>query len=120
MNDLRIGKKPMNLFKNSAEFSTSTKLNEFVFAPKFSAGMLQYISNFLNATTPENKNLWLSIIENTGDSVVNILTLKNEENRNIWLSWLKDQFDRLDRLSQDLVCDIESKILNMNNQRFNK
>jgi hypothetical protein len=89
-------------------------------SPK-SSSSFQYVLSILFATTPENKNLWLSIIENTGDSLVNLLTLKNEQtNQNLWLAWLKEQCTRFDALTQDLVNDLEQKIRSMDFSNSNR
>jgi hypothetical protein len=69
--------------------------------------------NLFSFQTVENKNLWLSLIENAGDSVMNLLTLKDEENCNFWVSTFREQCKRLDELSDDLIRDIEDKISKM-------
>jgi hypothetical protein len=74
---------------------------------------VQRLKTWLSATTPENKNLWLSLIEGSGDAVINLLMLKNHDNQNVWLGWLRDQCGRLDALSADIVNEIDAKIRNM-------
>lgn len=109
-------------FRSSVDFSTSTKKQEDELKQNLplqtASKLLQYISSFISVTTPENKNLWLSLIEKTGDSIIDILTMKDEENRNIWLTWLKDQCSSLDQLSKDLINDIEAKIMRIEYKNY--
>ncbi|CAF0983166.1 unnamed protein product, partial [Brachionus calyciflorus] len=106
-------------YSNSSSSDTLQENPEPKLTHNLSAStILNYLSNILYVTTPENKNLWLSIIEKTGDSIINILTMTDENNRNVWISWLKEQCSSLDQLSKDLINDIEAKILKMENKNY--
>jgi hypothetical protein len=106
LKSLKIDKEKMNAASalNSANISSAQSI-------------FQHFNSILSVTTPENKNLWLSIIESAGDSLINLLTLKDEDNGNIWLSWFREQCKRLDQLSEDLMFDIEEKINKMDNKK---